>query len=99
MMVNSVYGAISVGQPEIVFGGTRSASSAVNTRMEFNQVHFIHNINTEIQIIKISWYYLKQMSETVSTNIFNIQSSGTNLERSLKALGTKQDTQGLRNSM
>merc|ERR1712116_63666 len=40
-----------------------------------------------------------QLSETISSNIFTIQSSGSNLERALKALGTRRDTQGLRDSI
>jgi len=40
-----------------------------------------------------------QLSETISSNIFTIQSSGSNLERALKSLGTRRDTQGLRDSI
>jgi len=40
-----------------------------------------------------------QLSETISSNIFTIQSSGSNLERALKTLGTRRDTQGMRDSI
>ncbi|XP_057369135.1 syntaxin-7-like [Daphnia carinata] len=40
-----------------------------------------------------------QLSETISSNLFTIQGSGSNLERALKSLGTEKDNQGLRDSV
>lgn len=40
-----------------------------------------------------------KLSETISSNLFTIQGSGSNLERALKSLGTEKDNQGLRDSV